>query len=208
MGFPDHRRIGRQLKIYATDDACGPGLPRWLPAGAAVRAEIERSIVELERRHGYSHVYTPQMAKRELYERSGHWCSPLPSWPTGQPGRSPLVAPSRQPRLDHVLPPVGEGPGPLDPLQAPLSQGRRGCRRHGIGELAGVAPGPGRTQVPPGRPPPSPCGHVPASRLLLPAGPVAAAGWPAVGEVTGPHHRLALATCARTLAEVWPSQTR
>jgi threonyl-tRNA synthetase len=45
----------------------------WLPAGAAVRGEIERFIVELERRHGYQHVYTPEMAKRELYERSGHW---------------------------------------------------------------------------------------------------------------------------------------
>ncbi len=73
MDFPDHRRIGRQLGIYATDDACGPGLPLWLPAGATIRAEIERFIVDLERGHGYSHVYTPQMAKRELYERSGHW---------------------------------------------------------------------------------------------------------------------------------------
>ena len=73
MDVPDHRRIGRQLKVYATDDACGPGLPLWLPAGAVVRAEIERFIVDLERRHGYSHVYTPQLAKRELYERSGHW---------------------------------------------------------------------------------------------------------------------------------------
>ena len=45
----------------------------WLPAGAAVRGEIERFVVELERRHGYAHVYTPELAKRELYERSGHW---------------------------------------------------------------------------------------------------------------------------------------
>jgi threonyl-tRNA synthetase len=73
MDVPDHRKIGRQLKIYATDDACGSGLPLWLPAGAVVRAEIERFIVDLERRHGYSHVYTPELAKRELYERSGHW---------------------------------------------------------------------------------------------------------------------------------------
>jgi threonyl-tRNA synthetase len=70
---PDHRRLGRQLKIFATDEACGAGFPLWLPAGSAVRAEIERFIVDLERRHGYQHVYTPEMAKRELYERSGHW---------------------------------------------------------------------------------------------------------------------------------------
>jgi threonyl-tRNA synthetase len=73
MDVPDHRRIGRQLKIYATDEACGSGLPLWLPAGAAVRSEIERFIVDLERRYGYQHVYTPELAKRELYERSGHW---------------------------------------------------------------------------------------------------------------------------------------
>ncbi len=73
MDVPDHRRLGRQLKIFATDEACGAGLPLWLPAGAAVRAEIERFIVDLERRHGYQHVYTPEMAKRDLYERSGHW---------------------------------------------------------------------------------------------------------------------------------------
>jgi threonyl-tRNA synthetase len=73
MNVPDHRRIGRQLKIYATDEACGAGLPLWLPAGAVVRSEIEQFIVDLERRHGYSHVYTPMLAKRELFERSGHW---------------------------------------------------------------------------------------------------------------------------------------
>jgi threonyl-tRNA synthetase len=70
---PDHRRLGRELGIFATDEQCGAGLPLWLPAGAAVRSEIERFIVALERRHGYQHVYTPSLAKRQLYERSGHW---------------------------------------------------------------------------------------------------------------------------------------
>ena len=73
MEYPDHRRLGRQLGIFASDDRCGSGLPLWLPAGATVRAEIERFVIELERRNGYQHVYTPQLAKRELYERSGHW---------------------------------------------------------------------------------------------------------------------------------------
>jgi len=73
MEHPDHRRLGRQLGIFASDDLCGSGLPLWLPAGATVRAEIERFVVDLERRHGYQHVYTPQLAKRDLYERSGHW---------------------------------------------------------------------------------------------------------------------------------------
>ena len=73
MEHPDHRRIGRELGIFANDELCGSGLPLWLPAGAAVRAEIERFVVELERKNGYQHVYTPELAKRELYVRSGHW---------------------------------------------------------------------------------------------------------------------------------------
>jgi len=73
MEHPDHRRLGRELGIYATDELCGSGLPLWLPAGATVRAELERFVVELERRHGYEHVYTPELAKRDLYMRSGHW---------------------------------------------------------------------------------------------------------------------------------------
>jgi threonyl-tRNA synthetase len=73
MEHPDHRRLGRELGIFASDEQCGAGLPLWLPAGAAVRAEIERFVVSLERRHGYQHVYTPSLGKRQLYERSGHW---------------------------------------------------------------------------------------------------------------------------------------
>ncbi|MDY7099546.1 MAG: threonine--tRNA ligase [Actinomycetota bacterium] len=70
---PDHRRIGRDLGVFASDDRCGSGLPLWLPAGSVIRSEIERFVVDLERAHGYQHVYTPHLAKRELYERSGHW---------------------------------------------------------------------------------------------------------------------------------------
>ncbi len=73
MSEPDHRRLGRQMEIFATEEQCGAGLPFWLPAGAAVHRELETYVVELERRHGYRHVNTPAMAKRELYERSGHW---------------------------------------------------------------------------------------------------------------------------------------
>src|SRR6266540_7514550 len=47
-------------------------LPIWLPNGAAARHAVESYLHELERRHGYQHVYSPPMAKREMYERSGH----------------------------------------------------------------------------------------------------------------------------------------
>jgi threonyl-tRNA synthetase len=73
MELPDHRRLGRQLGIYAPDDRCGAGLPLWLPAGTAVREQIERYVVDLEKAHGYQHVRTPELAKRTLYERTGHW---------------------------------------------------------------------------------------------------------------------------------------
>jgi threonyl-tRNA synthetase len=73
MALPDHRRLGRQLNIFATEEECGSGLPFWLPAGATIRRELETFVIGLERRHGYRHVNTPVMAKRELYERSGHW---------------------------------------------------------------------------------------------------------------------------------------
>ncbi len=73
MDIPDHRRLGRQLNIFATEAECGSGLPFWLPAGATIRRELESFVIGLERQHGYRHVNTPVMAKRELYERSGHW---------------------------------------------------------------------------------------------------------------------------------------
>jgi threonyl-tRNA synthetase len=73
MEVPDHRRLGRQLNIFSTEEECGSGLPFWLPAGAIIRRELETFVIDLERRHGYQHVNTPVMAKRELYERSGHW---------------------------------------------------------------------------------------------------------------------------------------
>ncbi len=69
----DHRRLGRELRLFATDPLVGAGLPLWLPDGAVIRAEIERLAAEEAIRGGCQRVYTPVLAKRELYERSGHW---------------------------------------------------------------------------------------------------------------------------------------
>ncbi|GGP08403.1 threonine--tRNA ligase [Nonomuraea glycinis] len=69
----DHRRLGRELGLFDADPLIGSGLPFWLPAGAAVRKAIEDYVHELERRHGYQHVNSPVLGKRELYEKSGHW---------------------------------------------------------------------------------------------------------------------------------------
>jgi threonyl-tRNA synthetase len=69
----DHRRIGKELKIFATTQEVGSGLPLWLPNGAKIRRTLERYIVDLEERLGYSHVYTPVIANVDLYKTSGHW---------------------------------------------------------------------------------------------------------------------------------------
>ncbi|MCI0777628.1 MAG: threonine--tRNA ligase, partial [Chloroflexi bacterium] len=69
----DHRRLGRELELFTTHEDIGAGLPLWLPKGATVRRELEQFITGLEREAGYQHVYSPHLAKRELYERSGHW---------------------------------------------------------------------------------------------------------------------------------------
>ena len=69
----DHRRLGRELELFTTHELIGAGLPLWLPKGATVRRLLEEFITELERQSGYSHVYTPHIAKKDLYVLSGHW---------------------------------------------------------------------------------------------------------------------------------------
>ncbi|MEI8406413.1 MULTISPECIES: threonine--tRNA ligase [unclassified Kribbella] len=69
----DHRKIGRELGLFDSDPLIGAGLPYWLPAGAAIRHALESYIADVERRAGYQQVYSPVLAKRELYEISGHW---------------------------------------------------------------------------------------------------------------------------------------
>lgn len=69
----DHRRLGRDLDLFDTDPLAGPGLPLWLPDGAVIRAELERLAAEAAQADGCHRVFTPVLAKRELFERSGHW---------------------------------------------------------------------------------------------------------------------------------------
>ncbi len=69
----DHRRLGQELGLFTFSDLVGSGLPLWLPKGATVRRILERFIVDTEIAWGYSHVYTPDIAKLDLYKTSGHY---------------------------------------------------------------------------------------------------------------------------------------
>jgi threonyl-tRNA synthetase len=68
----DHKKLGKELKLFTVDDRVGPGLPLWLPAGATIRRELERFIVDEELARGYLHVRTPDVARLDLYRQSGH----------------------------------------------------------------------------------------------------------------------------------------
>jgi threonyl-tRNA synthetase len=69
----DHRRLGRELELFMNSEEIGAGLPLWLPKGATVRRLLEEYILGVERAQGYQHVYTPNLAKLDLYKTSGHW---------------------------------------------------------------------------------------------------------------------------------------
>jgi len=68
----DHRRLGRELEIFVLDDDVGPGLPMWLPRGAAIIDELEKLARETEFAAGYQRVRTPHIARERLYKKSGH----------------------------------------------------------------------------------------------------------------------------------------
>jgi threonyl-tRNA synthetase len=69
----DHRKVGRDLELFANEPVFGAGFPMLLPKGATVRRLLEQFITDYERKAGYLHVYTPDAAKKELYKISGHW---------------------------------------------------------------------------------------------------------------------------------------
>src|SRR5881296_1253537 len=68
----DHRKLGRELEIFVFDDDVGPGLPMFLPRGAAIVEELEKLAKETEFAAGYQRVRTPHIARESLYRKSGH----------------------------------------------------------------------------------------------------------------------------------------
>jgi threonyl-tRNA synthetase len=68
----DHRKLGKELEIFVLDDDVGPGLPMWLPRGAAMIEELEKLAKETEFAAGYQRVRSPHIAREILYKKSGH----------------------------------------------------------------------------------------------------------------------------------------
>lgn len=68
----DHRKLGRELDLFSISDDYGPGLILWHPKGGIIRNEMERLLREELERRDYSFVFTPHIAKRELWRISGH----------------------------------------------------------------------------------------------------------------------------------------
>jgi threonyl-tRNA synthetase len=69
----DHRKLGKELGLFSFSDLVGPGLPLWSPKGTAVRQRLDDFVQELRDARGYEHVTIPHIAKKSLYETSGHW---------------------------------------------------------------------------------------------------------------------------------------
>ena len=69
----DHRIIGQNLGLFVFCDLVGKGLPLFTEKGSVIRREMERFIVDEEIKRGYKHVYTPDIAKVDLYKKSGHY---------------------------------------------------------------------------------------------------------------------------------------
>lgn len=69
----DHRVIGQDLKLFVFSDLVGKGLPTFGPNGATIKRELERFTIDEELKRGYHHVVTPDLAKVDLYKKSGHY---------------------------------------------------------------------------------------------------------------------------------------
>ena len=71
----DHRKLGKELEIFTFDDDVGPGLPLWLPNGAAIIERLEAFAKKTEAEAGYLRVKTPHIAKESMYLKSGNMLS-------------------------------------------------------------------------------------------------------------------------------------
>ncbi|GAB3712143.1 threonine--tRNA ligase [Spirosoma flavus] len=69
----DHRKLGKELELFAFSEKVGAGLPLWLPKGTMLRERLENFLRKAQLRAGYSPVVTPHIGSKQLYVTSGHW---------------------------------------------------------------------------------------------------------------------------------------
>lgn len=69
----DHRKIGRDQELFLISPSVGPGFPLYMPRGFILKRELERWIMKEKEARGYQFVWTPHVAKSDLYRQSGHW---------------------------------------------------------------------------------------------------------------------------------------
>jgi len=69
----DHRKIGKELELFAFSDTVGKGLPLWLPRGTALRLRLEDFLKKIQKRFEYQQVMTPHIGNKQLYVTSGHY---------------------------------------------------------------------------------------------------------------------------------------
>lgn len=69
----DHKRLGVELDLFSFSELVGGGLPLWTPKGTLLRDLLDNLVWELRREEGYERVDIPHLAKKELYQKSGHW---------------------------------------------------------------------------------------------------------------------------------------
>ena len=69
----DHRKLGKELELFAFSQRVGQGLPLWLPKGAALRDRLEQFLKRAQKKAGYEQVVTPHIGHKELYVTSGHY---------------------------------------------------------------------------------------------------------------------------------------
>ena len=69
----DHRKIGKDMELFAFSPKVGQGLPLWLPKGTVLRETLTRFLAKIQKRYGYQQVITPHIGQKELYVTSGHY---------------------------------------------------------------------------------------------------------------------------------------
>ncbi len=69
----DHRKLGKEMELFAFSQNVGAGLPLWLPKGAALRDRLEQFLRKIQKQYGYQQVITPHIGNKMLYVTSGHY---------------------------------------------------------------------------------------------------------------------------------------